>query len=288
MPTNEPKPTKAVRRDEARLKALALREQQKKRDRRNRIVAISGLVAALAVLAVVVVIILGQGKSTTSVAFSGTPPTISDSNPPSTSNPDGGIPVGTTGAAGTSSPDGAVKVDIYLDYMCPVCGDFEKVNGASLTALREKGDITIVYHPVSILDRYSQSTEYSTRAANAVAIVADAAPEAYEAFHEALFANQPTENTAGLTDAKIAELATGAGVPQTVADTFTQKADGKDWLSRAPFVAALTAQSTSDLNALGQQMQTPTILLNGKLLDTNTYNWQVDGQLAAAIAAAKG
>jgi len=288
MPTNDPRPSKAVRRDEARVMAQKLREQQKKRDRRNRIIAISGLVAALAVLAIVVVVILGNSKSNAPIGYSGTALAIADSNPPSTAQANGGIPVGSDGVAGTTSAAGAVTVDLYTDYMCSACGEFEKANVAAINQLRTTGDITVVYHPISILDRMSNGTEYSTRAANAAAIVADAAPDAFVAFNDALFANQPAENTAGLSDARIAELALGANVPQSVVDTFADRVPAKDWLKFAPYVAALTAQATTDITALGEkQVQTPTVALNGQLYDYTTYNWTIAGNFEKAVAAAK-
>ena len=42
MPTNEPRPTKAVRRDEARIKAAQMRKEQERKAKRNRIIGISG------------------------------------------------------------------------------------------------------------------------------------------------------------------------------------------------------------------------------------------------------
>ena len=43
--------------------------------------------------------------------------------------------------------------------------------------------------------RLSMGTGFSTRAAAAAALVADQAPEAFDAFNTAMFANQPGENT---------------------------------------------------------------------------------------------
>src|SRR5699024_12404568 len=50
-------------------------------------------------------------------------------------------------------------------------------------------------HPISILDRASQGTEYSTRAANAAYCVADEDGEAAYTFIDLLFRNQPAEAT---------------------------------------------------------------------------------------------
>ena len=63
MPTNDPRPTKAVRRDEARAKAAQMRKEQERKAKRNRILAISGLVVAVVALVAVVFSILNQNKA---------------------------------------------------------------------------------------------------------------------------------------------------------------------------------------------------------------------------------
>src|SRR5665647_2050584 len=109
---------------------------------------------------------------------------------PQGSTETGGILVGPEGVAGTvdGAAADAVVVSVYVDYMCPYCGQFEAVNGPTLDQLRGDGTIIVEYHPVSILDEASLGTAYSTRAAAAAALVADQAPEAFVAFNTALFA----------------------------------------------------------------------------------------------------
>ena len=63
MPTNDPRPTKAVRRDEARAKAAQMRKEQERKAKRNRILAISGLVVAVLALVAVVFSIVNQNKA---------------------------------------------------------------------------------------------------------------------------------------------------------------------------------------------------------------------------------
>lgn len=275
MPSNAPRPSKAQQRDSARLKALELRAEQQRRAKRSRIIAISGLVAALAVLAVVVTMILGQSKPAAPALDAKTP--LKGVTAPAVALDNGGIPVGADAVAGSTSGDGAVTVSVYYDYMCPVCADFEKVNAAPLDALMRAGDITVEYHPISILDRLSQGTEFSTRSAQAAAYVADADPEHFLAFHEAMFANQPAENSAGLSDEEIAALAVGAGVSQDVADKIA--AGGGEF---ATWVAAATAQGTLD-GVTG----TPTVMINGTKTAADV-DLLTAGPLEAAIRAAMG
>lgn len=284
MPTNDPRPSKAERRDEARVKAIQMREEQKKREKRNRIIAISGLVAAVVVLAVVVALILGQTRGTTAggAAYTGSDVKLADVTKPSTAEDNGAIPVGATGKAGEKPATGDVVVSIYIDYMCPYCHQFETANDAELATLRAAGGVVVEYHPISILDRLSSGTEYSTRAANAAAVVADQAPDKFPAFNSALFANQPAENSKGLSDAEIGKLALTAGVPQAVVDKFTTNVSGKSWRTFAPYVSALTAQASVDL---GASYGTPTVLINGTAFKGDLYS---AGPLTQAIVAAKG
>lgn len=275
MPTNAPRVPKAAQRDAARQKALEMKAQQEKRAKRSRIIAITGLVAALAVLAVVVVMILGQARPTAADLDPETP--LAGITAPTTAIDNGGIPVGAEGAAGTTSPDAKVTVSVYFDYMCPVCGDFEAANAAPLDELVKAGDITLEYHPISILDRLSQGTQFSTRAAQAAAFIADADPANFAAFHEAMYAAQPEENTAGLSDEEITAIAVEAGVPQATADQIF--ADGGKFTS---WVTAATAQGTLD-GVTG----TPTVMINGEKVAADV-DLLTAGPLEEAIRAAIG
>lgn len=265
MSTNQ---TKAQRRDAARAEALALQKKQQSSEKRNRVIVLSVLALAVIGLVVAVVLILTEGQKT---------PMEKVDNVPAGVVQDSGIPVGADGAAGTTN-EGAKTLDVYVDYMCPICGQFEQTNSASIAEMREAGDITLVVHPVSILDRASQGTEYSTRAASASAWVADKAPEQFSAFHDALFASQPAENTAGLSDEQIAQVAEQAGVPADVAAGITD-GDAKDTFEE--WVAASTDAATSDEALFNSQgsFGTPTVLIDGERFE----GWQAPGALSAAI-----
>lgn len=285
MPAAE-RPTKNQRREEARAAALRMREEQQKKARRQRTIAIAVAVGAIVVVGVVIFAILAQGNrnALADVALK-----------PAGSTESGGIPVGVDGIAGdtTGAAADAVVVQVYSDYMCPICGVFEELNGPTLTEFREAGEILVEYHPVAILDRYSLDTAYSTRAATAVALVADQAPEAFLAFNDALFTNQPEENTAGLTDAELADVAREAGVPEDLAAQIEssaylgQQADEEGLPLEetfVPWVTAATDQASADFGSFG----TPTITIDGKnLYDELEVDWRVEGALAQAIEDAR-
>ena len=260
--------TKAQRRDAARAEALALQKKQQSREKRSRAIVVSLLGLGLVVLVAAVVMIFLEGQKSPMEKVESVPAGVVENT---------GIPVGADGAAGTTN-EGAKMLDVYVDYMCPVCGQFESVNGASIAELREGGDVTLVVHPVTILDRLSQGTEYSTRAASAAAWVADQAPEQFSAFHEAMFVSQPEENTAGLSDEQIAQVAEQAGVP---ADVAAGIADGEAYDTYEEWVRASTEEAQSDESVLNAEggFGTPTVLIEGERFE----GWQAPGGLTQAI-----
>nr|BFE78104.1 hypothetical protein GCM10020093_007050 [Planobispora longispora] len=166
-----------------------------------------------------------------------------------------------------------MKLEVYLDYMCPFCGRFERANSGELDRLVADGTVRLELYPLSFLDRMSNGTDYSTRAANAVATVADHAPGKLLAFNTALFAHQPAEGGDGLSDDEIAELARDAGVPQDVVNLFAGRVF-------QPWVEA----STAAVFQTGIQ-GTPTVKINGEVFTGDLYT---TGPLTAAVTAAEG
>ena len=282
MSTND-RPSKNDRREEARAAAQALREKQRRDQARQRTIAIAALVAGLVVVGVLVAVILNQGKSTpgaqtTPAVASARGGIVFDGAGPVTPPAD----QATKGADGKATAwpvnsGGKVVVSTYFDFLCPFCGQFETKVGPTLDALVTSGDILLDSHPISILDRASAGTAYSTRSAAAAWEIAEKSPEHYAAFVEALMAKQPAENTSGLSDTEIATIATGVGVPQDVAAAL---GDGAyTW-----WVGQATDLASKDLGALS----TPTVLINGVKLDPSTTNYFDPDTLKAAVAAAKG
>lgn len=274
------------RREEARAQAARLREEQARAARRQRNLVIVLLVVGLLVVGGVVAWILSN-QPEPAPDFTGSDDPLSEVVMPAGATDKGGILVDSEGVAGSSdgAGEGAVPVVVYADFMCPICNTFEQLNGETLAALREEGEITVEYRPVAILDRYSQGTEFSTRAAAAAGLVADQAPEQFLAFHDAMFANQPAENTAGLDDATIAGIARDAGVPEEVAATIE---DGSYLTGDASFrrwVAAASEQADRDFP---EGFGTPTILVGGENIADQGVDWRVEGALADAIEAARG
>jgi protein-disulfide isomerase len=246
---------------QARIKTQELRKAQeeaaRRTARRRRILTIlGGLLIGALVVAIVVVVVRAVGGSDDNA-------TPTELVPPANVTPSGAIPVG--------NADAPVTVEIYYDYMCPACGAFEAANSAELDRLMEAGTAKVELRPISILDRFSNGTQYSTRSANAIATVADGSPNDVWALHKVLYEEQPEEGSDGLSDDKIAELATDAGVPSDVVDRFSDR-------TYFPWVAEST-QTASDSGVQG----TPTVLINGEVF---TGNPTTTGPLTEAIETA--
>jgi protein-disulfide isomerase len=205
------KDTKAVA-SAARERAAQLKAQERRAQGRNRLLIVLGALAVAVLVGFAVKYIADSGGGQLYDSGKLTAPSVADAS--------GGILLNQDGSAGGTPPADAVRVDVYVDLMCPVCHQFETINGDTLTALRESGTIALYYHPVSILDRYSLGTRYPTRASSAVVTVAEYDPTHFEAFFAALFDNQPKEQSSGLSNATIAQIAKGAGVPDSVIAKF--------------------------------------------------------------------
>lgn len=226
---------------------------------RTIVLGIGGLIVLALVAAIVWAVVEGAKDKDTNPALS------TSTAAPSGLTDKGAILVGQAAAP--------VSVTIFFDYMCPGCGGFEAANGAELERLVTEGKAKLELRPISFLDRMSQGTQYSTRAGNALATVADGAPDKVLAMHSALYRVQPEENTPGLTDEQIAEAAKGAGVPDAVIARFAA-GEFRTWL----------AKSTEE--AFGSGIKgTPTVMINGTTFEGNVYS---PGPLTQAIEAAAG
>lgn len=240
-PSSTKQQEKQARRDAAREQARKLREAQQRREKRNRLLIIGGVIAFVAIVAVALISILSSSGG----------PDLSETERPSTATEAGAIPVGADGAAGTVN-EGAPTVDVYYDFQCPHCATFEATNGDVLNELAANGEATIEYHPISILDNSGNGSGFSTRGAQAVAVVAHEAPELFPEFNAALFDAQGPGGGVALTDEQIAEAAAEVGVPQDVIDNFGGSTF-RDWVR-----AATTKAAEEGVTA------TPTIHINGE------------------------
>ena len=151
---------------------------------------------------------------------------------------------------------GATVVDLYIDPMCPYCGQFDIANGDTLAALVDDGTITLRLHALTFLDQASQGTEYSTRASAALTCEAAVNPESTLDYLAALFLNQPTEGTTGRSDDELVALSNGsASIAECVASERYQ-----DWSQQNTDAALSGPIPGADISSI---QGTPTVLVDG-------------------------
>lgn len=181
------------KRDRERVAARRIVEEQKARERRRKVTlwTSAAVVVVLAIGAMIGWGMLARQDRTTAGTLTMPASAVDD---------------GTAFAVGS----GPVTVDVYEDFLCPICHEFEKQSGVVLRQMADAGRITLRYHPIAILDRESNGTRYSTRSAAASAAAAEGGR--FSEYHDVLFANQPAEGTDGLSDTQLIELGRSAGL----------------------------------------------------------------------------
>lgn len=168
--------------------------------------------------------------------------------------------------------DGPTIIDEYIDPLCPACNIWNTKASAPIADLVKRDLATLNIYPISILDNYSQGSKYSTRASSATYCVAEASPDAAYAYVQALFKNQPSEGTKGMSDKRLIELATEVGAPEA-AECITN-GDYKD------FVTEITKKTPVEPGASG--ISTPTIVVDGEFISPSE-----DPAAIVALAEAK-
>jgi protein-disulfide isomerase/uncharacterized membrane protein YphA (DoxX/SURF4 family) len=227
-------------------RAAAAQEQQ----RRNHNVTVAVLVALLAVVGVGYAI-QANGDVTGQVPGR-TPSGVVDRY---------AFPAGAT--------DAKTVVDVYEDFMCPFCGQFE-AGSRSYVDKTAGPHVLFRYHIIAFLDR-SSSTQYSSRAANALGAVLDTSgPQVAKKFHDELYERQPQEGSAGLSDADLVQLAVAAGAKQSAVEQPIKDGKFAGWVRNAT-----DAASKAGVN------QTPTVLVDGQPIGGQTI-----GDIVAAMESA--
>lgn len=237
-------------REESRAeRAAAALIAQQRRERRRNLLVVAAVAAVLVVVVVVGVVV--QSRRDTAGAAATTP---------------NGVTGGYSVVVGKASAPRTLTV--YEDFQCPICREFESQTGTKLRAAVAAGKVRIDYRMVAFLDRAS-STDYSSRALNAAAVVLDTSGVAtFEKFHDLLYAHQPEEGSAGLTDDQLVQYAVQAGATESAVRPGIEGDDFHQWV-----VNATDQMSKNGVNG------TPTVLVDGKPTGTT---------LAAAIQGALG
>ena len=176
------KPRAGLSAAENRRQQARLRQQQEAAAaaRRRRFVQL-GIIGGVALLVVAIVasaVIIGQRGQSKEAPSVDTTVSVDGAT----------VPFTVTGSAVRLGPSGAkAQVDLWVDYSCPHCQEFEAENSSVLNQLVAAGDVSVSYHNVEIV------TDYGTEAGSAAACVAALAPEKWVAFNTSLYANHSSQ-----------------------------------------------------------------------------------------------
>lgn len=235
-----PPSAKRMRTEQGRNKYDAMLEQRR-RTARSREAWLTGSLAALVVLIVMIGLGVQAGRSKIAGSLSARSASVSD-----------GVVFGKKAAA---------TVDIYEDFQCPLCLQFEQAAGTRLDSAVRANKAQIRFHIIAFLDRSSNGNRYSSRAANAALCASDISVDDFVAFHQILYGTiggeqvQPGENGNGRTDAELGTYAKKAGIDGTQLTTFEDCVRSEQ---HKALVAAITDRASQDgVNG------TPTVQVNG-------------------------
>lgn len=226
-----------------------------------------------AVLAVVASALLLTGCAAATPGGPGTAPTATTAAAAPAGAAEYGLPVGT----------GKVSVQLWTDLSCPFCQALEAKTGDRLAAWVADGTVTFTIHPLNFVSaKHDDATDWSTRAANALAAAVDAGDaDALPALYGLLQRNQTLADGTHPTDEDILAIATQAGVTADISDAVASRefgawvrASNDHWLGRT-------------IDATQQVVKgVPILVVDGTVISAD-----VDGALPAleaAVAAARG
>jgi protein-disulfide isomerase len=117
----------------------------------------------------------------------------------------------------------------------------------------------------------ASTTDYSTRALNAAAVVLDTSGrDVFLEFHDLLFEHQPPEGSAGLSDAQLVRYAVRAGADESAVRPGIEGMTFRQWA-----VNATSQMSKDGVNG------TPTVLVDGEMQPEATLQSSIDTALRA-------
>ena len=241
-----------------------MREQQKKGDKRNRILIQIGIVTSVLV-------------ATGAIAFAVFSASTQSQAVPVNATFNDGVKVGSELKLYTPSFSPAendpIEILIYVDYQCPICAIFELPNSEQLKNWVSTGVATIEMHPLSFLDGRGSPNAFSSRAANAALCVADYSPDSFFSYNTRLFQAQPTEGQRGPENSELIAFAEEVGA--TNIDQVSSCINSKMFGS---FIKGATEKALSE-PIPGTELRvtgTPAIFVEGQ-----QYTWETADELAS-------
>src|SRR5690606_38428483 len=190
--------SKAARERSARERLAAERKKQAARQRQRRLLAIVlGSVVAVAVVVVGTVLIVGhQRKKGRAEVYQG-------ALAPLTRQDDGSIAMA---QPGVDKP----VLEIFEDFQCPVCKQFEEASGKTIRELAEQGKVKVVYRPFHLFGQQKDPIRINSLRSAEAALCVPA--DKWISYQQALFRFQPAEGSEGFSPDDLVKWGRDIGV----------------------------------------------------------------------------
>ena len=168
-------------------------------------------------------------------------------------------------------PTAKVTLDVYEDFLCPVCRSFEASYGPDIAKHVKDGTVQVRYHMLPMLNDRSDPAGYSMDSANAGLCAADAGK--FPAFHLSLYDAQPAEGARGWDKQQLAKLGTDLGITGSTFTSCVESGKYDSALQSAFDKIKTTAYLQQDLGGGQKGFGTPTIAVGPKTVDVSAPQW---------------
>ncbi|TDD67160.1 DsbA family protein [Actinomadura rubrisoli] len=254
--------SKAARERSARERLAEERKRQAARAKQRRLLAIvlGSVVAVAAIVAATVVIMDRQEKNGRAEAHQG-------ALAPLSREADGSIVMA---KAGVTKP----VLEIFEDFQCPVCKQFEKASGKTIEQLAVEGKVKVVYRPFHLFGQQKDPVRINSLRSAEAALCVPA--DKWISYHDALFKFQPQEGSKGFSPDDLVKWGKDVGVTDPNFEKCVRDEQKK------PQVDSMTKYALESRKVEG----TPTVFLDGKQLDLQSQ--ASNGEALRAVITAAG
>jgi protein-disulfide isomerase len=171
------------------------------------------------------------------------------------------VPAHSGGVNGTVITYGKGKasdtVQVFEDLRCPYCASLERTLGGTLTSMADSGKVKVEYRMAAFLDKRLGGQGSKTGLA-ALGAALDEGTKQFKAYHDALFAAQPKNESTDTFGSSATLLDIASKVPGLRTPSFNKAVKEGTYLPWATKVA--DAFYTTDVTG------TPTVKVNGKVI----------------------
>ncbi|TDC44767.1 hypothetical protein E1281_32715 [Actinomadura sp. KC345] len=256
--------SKAARDRSARERLAAERKRQAARQKQRRLLAIVlGSVVAVAVVVVGTVLIVDyQSKKGRAEVHQGAVAPLSR-------QADGSIVMA---QKGVTKP----VVEIFEDFQCPVCKQFEESTGKTVLELAEQGKVKVVYRPFHLFGQQKDPIKANSFRSAQAALCVPA--DKWISYHDALFRFQPAEGSEGFSTDDLVKWGEDIGVSDPNFEKCVRDEQKKSQ------VEAMTNYALQERGVEG----TPSVFLDGKPLDSAQFMNPAALRATVDAAAASG